>query len=278
VTITWSPNIGGGVTQAAQIPVGQTFEEAFGISLGGGTGGGGGAGGFISGGFGGGGQGAFGGGGQGGQGGGGFVSGTDQPAVTVDWTGPSRIRLAANDITLSGGGTGYSVTHQSETDEMLLSIINSQVTSTGGGSIGVTLDTSGESDILIDGNQFTFAGVESTGMEFNLAPETELFLLDNQLRFDADGGTGMFFTLVSQPSTFTINDNEIGLFDSEFNGSAQERGIVFQSVIGSPLLTGTQNNRIFLLNPNDSNAFLENVFSFGGTANGQILVNGALVP
>ena len=112
-------------------------------------------------------------------------------------------------------------------------------------------------------------------MQFNLAPETELFLLDNQLRFDADGGTGMLFTIVSQPSTFTINDNEIGLFD---DGALLERGMIFQAVIGSPLLTGTQNNRIFLLNPDDPNTFLETPFSFGGTANGQILVNGALVP
>jgi len=199
----------------------------------------------------------------------------DQTTIEVDWTGPSRIRLAANQITNAGTTTAYRVTHRSTTDEMLLSIIDSRVTSTDDNSIGLNLQTSGESDILIDGNEFTFAGVDSTGMQFNLAPETELFLLDNQLRFDADGGTGMFFTLVSQPSAFTINDNEIGLFD---NDASLERGMIFQAVIGSPLLTGTQNNRIFLLNPNDPNAFLETVFSFGGTANGQILVNGAVVP
>jgi len=210
----------------------------------------------------------------------GGLVGQDETAVTVNWTGPSRVRLASNDITLNGNNDNgskraYSVTHQSVTDEMLLSIINSRVTSTDDASIGLTVQTFGESDILIDGNQFTFGGSASTGMQFNLAPETELFLENNQLRFDADGGTGMLFTVVNQPSTFTINNNQIGLFD---DGALLERGMFFQAAIGSPLLRGTQNNQIFLLNPNDPNTFIETVFSFGGAANGQILVNGALVP
>ncbi|MEO2034237.1 MAG: inverse autotransporter beta domain-containing protein [Planctomycetaceae bacterium] len=208
------------------------------------------------------------------------LGGQDETAVSVDWDGPSRIRLASNDITLNGDDLAgnkmaYDIVHRSDTDEMLLSVINNQFTATDDDSIGLNLQTFGQSDVLIDSNAFVFGGVSATGMRFNLAADTELFLQNNELRFDADGGTGLLFSRVNPQSTFTINNNLIGLLD---DGALLERGMVFQSVIGTPTLRGTQDNLIFLTNPNDPGAFIENVFTFGGTANGQILVNGALVP
>ncbi|MCH2210527.1 MAG: inverse autotransporter beta domain-containing protein [Fuerstiella sp.] len=208
------------------------------------------------------------------------LGGQDETAVTVDWTGPSRIVLASNDNTLNGDDAAgnkaaYNVTHRSTTDEMLLSVINNLFTATDDGSVGLTVQTFGQSDILVDSNAFTFGGSGATGMLFNLAPDTELFLTNNELRFDADGGTGIQFTLVNQPSTFTINNNRIGLFD---DGALLETGMDFQAVIGVPNLIGNQDNLIFLTNPADPNAFIERLFQFGGAANGQIIVNGALLP
>ncbi|MCH2202926.1 MAG: inverse autotransporter beta domain-containing protein [Fuerstiella sp.] len=194
-------------------------------------------------------------------------------AVTVDWTGPSRIILASNNNTISSDG--YNVIHRSTTDEMLLSVINNLLTTTGDDSVGLTVQTFGQSDILVDSNDFVFGGSGATGMLFSLASDTEFFLTNNEMRFDADGGTGMQFTVINQPSTFTINNNLIGLFD---DGALLETGMEFQAVIGVPNLTGNQDNQIFLTNPADPNAFIERVFQFGGVANGQIIVNGGLVP
>lgn len=210
----------------------------------------------------------------------GGVVGFDETAVTVNWAGPSRIRLASNMTTLlgddfAGNKMAFNINHNSTTDEMLLSVVNNRFVATDDGSIGLTVSTLGQSDILVDANSFTFGGVDATGMLFNLAADTEFFMTNNELRFDADGGNGAIFNLVNQPSTFTINNNLIGMVD---DGALIEEGIRFLAVIGTPNLIGNQNNAVFLLNPNDAGAFIEIPFSFGGTANGQIIVNGIAVP
>ncbi len=210
----------------------------------------------------------------------GGLVGQDETAVTVDWTGPSRVLLASNSITLNGDDVvgnkmGFDIVHRSTTDEMLLSVVNNLFMATDDGSIGLNVRTFGQSDILVDANAFTFGGEGSTGMEFNLAPDTEFFLSNNLLRFDADGGSGVIFTLVNQPSVFTINNNQIALFD---DGALIEEGIRFLAGIGTSNLVGNQNNLIFLLNPEDPNAFIEIPSSFGGSFNGTIIINGSAQP
>jgi len=59
---------------------------------------------------------------------------------------------------------------------------------------------------------------------------------------------------------------------------AIEEGMRFLAAIGSPVLTGTQNNLVFLLNPDDPGALIETNFSFGGAFTGQIIGNGAPIP
>ena len=202
----------------------------------------------------------------------------DETAVAVDWTGPSRVLLSSNAVTLNGGEDALDVVHRSTTDEMLLSILSNQLVATDVNSAGVNVETFGPSDILVDSNEFTFAGLDSTGMKFNLAPDTEFFLSNNQLRFDADGGAGVIFSRVNQPSVFTINNNQVGLFD---DGPLIEEGLRFLTAIGSPVLVGTVDNQIFLLESDDpapAPAFIEIPFSFGGTFNGQIIINGGLQP
>lgn len=206
--------------------------------------------------------------------------GVDETAITFDWTGPSRVRLAANAITQTGGSvvgnnTGFDIDHLSTTDEMLLSIISNQFLTTDDDAIGASLRTLGQSDILIDANQFSFGGVNSTGIQSNLAPDTEYFLTNNQLRFDADGGAGVIFTLVNQPSVFTINNNQIGLTD---DGALIEEGIRFLAGIGTSSLIGNQNNLVFLLNPAEPGAFIEIPSSFAGSYNGSIIINGTAQP
>ncbi len=199
-------------------------------------------------------------------------------AVTVDWTGPSRVLLSSNAITLNGDESAFDVVHRSTTDEMLLSILANHLVATGGSSIGINVETFGQSDILVDSNEFVFSGLDATGMQFNLAPDTEFFLSNNQLRFDADGGAGVIFTRVNQPSTFTINNNQVGLFD---DGPLIEEGLRFLTAIGSPVLIGTVDNQIFLLESDDpapAPAFIEIPFSFGGTFIGQIFINGGPRP
>ena len=195
-------------------------------------------------------------------------------AVTVDWTGPSRVVLGSNAITLNANDA-LDVVHRSTTDEMLLSVLSNQLVASADNSTGLNVQTFGQSDILIDGNESTFGGLDSTGMQFNLAPDTEFFLSNNELRFDADGGAGVIFTRVNQPSTFTIDNNSIGLFD---DGPLIEEGLRFLTAVGTSTLSGTINNRIFLLNPLDPAAFIEIPFSFGGLFNGQIPINGGLQP
>lgn len=208
------------------------------------------------------------------------LGGQDETAITVDWTGPSRINLASNDTTLNGDDLagnkmGFNVIHRSTTDEMLLSVVNNAFTATDDGSVGLTIRTFGESDIVVDSNAFTFGGEDATGMLFNLASDTDFFLENNAMRFDADGGSGVIFSLVNQPSTFVINNNQIGLND---DGPLIESGIRFLAGIGTSNLVGNENNLVFLLNPDDPTAFIEIPSSFGGLFNGTILINGVAQP
>lgn len=113
-------------------------------------------------------------------------------------------------------------------------------------------------------------------MDFSLAANASMNLTGNTIIDSTDGGAGFIFTSVAQPSTFTINNNAIVLFDQ---GAGIEQGIVFGSVSGTVTLFGNQDNLVQLGNPNAPNAFIETIFFMpAGTNAGQIIVNGTRVP
>jgi hypothetical protein len=208
---------------------------------------------------------------------------TRDDAIVVRWNGPTRQIFTTNTITLSGVGpqTGFDVIALSATDVYELNLEGNQIDSTvtgqiTGQQIGLLMRTFGPSSSVIRANDFRFTGGEGRGMEFSLGANTDMALTNNTIIDNTDGGAGMIFTTVSQPSNFGFNGNTIGLFDT---GTGIEEGIRFISVAGTVNLFGNQNNQIVLGNPNAPGAFIESIFTMpAGTNNGQIIVNGVLVP
>lgn len=204
-------------------------------------------------------------------------------AVVVRWNGPTFQNYTTNTFNLSGAAaqTAFDLITLSPTDLLELNLEGNQVDSTvvgtvAGQQIGLLMRTFGQSVSTIRSNNFTFTGGEGRGMEFSLAARTDMALVNNTIIDNTDGGAGMIFTSVGQPSSFVINGNNIGLFDT---GTGAEEGIRFISVAGTVNLFGNQNNQVVLGNPNTPGAFIETIFSMpAGTNNGQIIVNGVLVP
>lgn len=208
---------------------------------------------------------------------------TRDDAIVVRWNGPTFQNFVSNTITLAGVGpqTAFDLTTLSATDELDLILQGNRVDSTvignlTGQQIGLLMRTFGPSFSNINSNDFRFTGGEGRGMDFSLAAETTMSITNNTIIDNTDGGAGMIFTTVSQPSNFTISGNNIGLFDT---GTGAEEGIRFISVAGTVNLFGNQNNQVVLGNPNAPGAFIESIFTMpAGTNNGQIIVNGVLVP
>ena len=204
-------------------------------------------------------------------------------AIVVRWNGPTLQNFTTNTILLSGTApqTGFDIQSLSTTDELAFNLGGNQIQSTVTGTItgqqiGLLMRTFGPSISAITGNNFQFTGGEGRGMDFSLAAATTMVVTNNTIIDNTDGGAGIIFSTVAQPSTFTINGNNIGLFDF---GTGIEQGIVFNSVSGTVNLFGNQNNQVVLGNPNGQNAFIEQIFFMPtGTNNGQIIVNGVLVP
>ncbi len=213
------------------------------------------------------------------------INGADltETAFKFAWNGPARIRLAGNNFELNGldpdtndTQTGIDIQTFSLTDELLTDILGNDLLSIQPNATALRMQTLGMSSSIINGNAFQMDGFESTGMTFRLASNTLMTLSNNLMAFNADGGAGMIFNSVSQPSAFVISGNQIGMFDLGV-GTPAEEGIRFRAVAGTINLSGVNNNLVFLLNPGGG-SFIETPFSFVGNANGQILVNGALVP
>ncbi|MCA9061674.1 MAG: right-handed parallel beta-helix repeat-containing protein [Planctomycetaceae bacterium] len=203
--------------------------------------------------------------------------------VIVNWTGPMLARFQSNTFLLDGAAAQTAIDLQqfSTTDHTELAILGTQLNSTQLAAAplqnrGFRVRSSSQSDILISANDLTFTGGEGLGMEFNLAGRTNMQILNNNITDQTDGGAGIIFNQVSAPSSFTINGNNIILFDL---GVANEEGILFRSVGGVVNLFSTTNNLVTLGNPNTPNTRIETVFFMpAGSNNGQILVNGVPVP
>ncbi len=204
----------------------------------------------------------------------------DQTAFEVDWNGPNRVLFSGNAVAMAGIDTtdtqiGFDIRNRSTTDEMLLSIVTNQLTSSDIGAIGIDIETAGPSDMLIENNLFTFSETGSTGARFDTAPDTELFLTNNLFRFEEDGGTGFRFTELNQPTAIAINGNVVQLFD---DAGGIESGFLATFLNGTINLSGNVNNIVELINPGDATALIENPFTFAGNTNGTFIGNGAFVP
>ncbi len=208
---------------------------------------------------------------------------TRDDAIVLRWNGPSRTTFTNNTINLTGAGpqTGFDIQQFSTTDLYELVVDNNLVESTvtgivSGQQIGLRLRTAGSSLSTIRNNSFTFTGGEGRGMDFTMGSGTEMSITGNDIVDNTDGGAGMIFNSIAQPAALFISGNRIGLFDT---GTAIEEGIVFNSVIGTVNLSGTQNNQVLLGNPGTPGAGIERIFLIPvGTATGQIIVNGVLAP
>lgn len=204
-------------------------------------------------------------------------------AIVVRWNGPTFQNYVTNSFIMNGTGpqTAFDLQSLSSTDLYNLNLSGNQLDSTVTGTvtgqqIGLLMRTFGPSSASIISNDFRFTGGEGRGIDLTLASQALINVSDNTILDFTDGGAGIIFNSVSQPSTFTISGNNIGLFDT---GSGIEEGIRFNAVAGTVNLRGDQNNQVVLGNPNAAGAFIETIFSMpAGTNNGQIIINGDLVP
>jgi len=136
--------------------------------------------------------------------------------------------------------------------------------------------TSGPSFIDIQNNVVDLTGGNGEGYVFQLAAEANVIVASNTFLERTDGGGGIIFNSLAAPSNVFIENNLITLFDQL---GFTEEGIVFRSVAGQVNLSGSLVNTVQLGNPGAQNAFIETIFFMpAGTNNGQINVNGFLVP
>ena len=127
------------------------------------------------------------------------------------------------------------------------------------------------------GNLGVVAGGRPTGLRYTLAADTGLTVINNDIIAGGDGGTGIQFVRTAASSDFRIEGNRIGLSDF---GTAAERGIIFSQVTGVVRLFGTIDNVVIVQqNLLPGNGVVEQDFFMPiGSNNGQIVVNGVLVP
>ncbi|MEO1994790.1 MAG: hypothetical protein ABGZ17_05890, partial [Planctomycetaceae bacterium] len=150
------------------------------------------------------------------------------------------------------------------------------INTTSGNDTVLHLDTSGPSDITIERNSLIMGGgfsvTPNLGMEFLLANTSTTRLISNSI-VDNTEGEGILFTTIAAPASVQLDNNRISI-QGLFTGDV-ERGIVFQAVSGQVNLTGPRNNIITINNGGGPAVFFQMP---PGSNNGQILVNGFLVP
>ncbi len=208
-------------------------------------------------------------------------------AFGITWNGPAQVDLENNafELVLSNPATatGFQIAMftdmNSSTDLLQERIVGNRIlNSDHTAAVGIRTFTSGPSTQLIDSNDMIFGGLNSNGMEFNLGSSTTMDIVNNRISFLADSGRGIFVDRLIEPASFQISNNLIQLSDI-VNGfgtpnTTLEEGIFFRSASGAYSIFGAQNNVIELITFGN----IQRVAQFNGNVNGQILVNGALVP
>lgn len=222
-------------------------------------------------------------------------SGTIDDGVVFDWNGPVQMRMEDNlfDMISVNQQQAVSIRTRSTTDEFDFSFQRNTVNVN-----NVTLNA-GAVDLRIDGpsnmNTVSFqianndinisdgtgannnnAGDRPTALKLRLARDANVGIVNNDIVATADGSTGILIERAAASSDFLISGNRIGFSDF---GIEAERGIIFQQVTGVVSIFGNVDNQVIILQNAGGNGAVEQTFFMPANSNnGQIIVNGALVP
>ncbi|WP_339727363.1 hypothetical protein [uncultured Gimesia sp.] len=215
------------------------------------------------------------------------TSSSNSAGLDVMWEGPMNITVAnANNFIGTGvtnnQGININATSNELTDLMTLQVFNNNnFTITGTNSEGIQIETEGPSNILISNNidqGFVMAGEGSTGLRFvDLAANSNVIIDTNIINMSGLAGDAIFFDLIdATDSSVTIDNNLISLFDAGVDDV--ETAVGFNAMINGPLTLGTGvNNIVFVTSVGNNNTFL--LFNpGGGSFDGQISLNGFLLP
>ncbi len=207
--------------------------------------------------------------------------------LSVIWEGPMEITVTnANQFFGTGAtnnqGIDIEATSSDLEDLMTLTVTNNNnFTIAGTNSEGIQVTTEGPSNILIANNidqGFVMAGEDSTGLRFlDLAANSSVQIDTNIINMSAIGGDAIFFDLIDATSSSVVIDNNlIGLFDGGFDDN--ETAVGFNAMLNGPLQLGTGiNNIVNVTTVGNNNSFI--LFNpGGGTFDGQISLNGFLLP
>ena len=215
-------------------------------------------------------------------------------ALIFDWDGPVRSHIDGNTFNMNSVNEAQAISYRtrSTTDEVELSIQNNQINvnnvTQNFGAVDVRIDgpalmntqqyRTANNQLLIGdgGNLGNVVGGRPTGLRYTLTRDTGLAVVNNDIVSSADGATGIQFVRTAASSTFVIEGNRIGLADF---GTAADRGIIFSQVTGVVQLFGNINNLVVIRQSGAAgNGFLVPFFMPANANNGQIIVNGVLVP
>lgn len=207
--------------------------------------------------------------------------------LDVIWEGPMEITVAnANTFFGTGAtnnqGINIDATSSDLADLMTLTVINNNnFTMAGTNSEGIQIQTEGPSNILISNNidqGFVMAGEDSIGLRFlDMAANSNVTIDTNIINMTEIGGDAIFFDLINATnSSVVIDNNLIGLFDGGFDDN--ETAVGFNAMTNGPLSLGTGvNNIVNVTTVGNNNSFI--LFNpGGGTFDGQISLNGFLLP
>lgn len=216
-------------------------------------------------------------------------------AFIFDWDGPAQVILEDNlfDMISVNQQQAVRLITDSNTDELDFSFqrnrvnVNNVTLNEG----AVDLDLTGPANMnsanfqiannvlnLSDGTGVNNnnAGGLPTGFELTLNRVADVGFVNNDIIIAADGGTGIHIDRTVASSSFLISGNRIGFSDV---GNQPERGIIFRQVTGVVSLFGNVDNQVVILQTTGGNGVVEQNFSMPlNAANGQIIVNGVLVP
>ncbi|WP_198000735.1 beta strand repeat-containing protein [Gimesia fumaroli] len=214
-------------------------------------------------------------------------SASNSAGLDVRWEGPMNITVAnANNFIGTGAtnnqGINIDATSTELTDLLTLQVFNNNnFTITGDDSEGIQVQTEGPSNILITNNVdqgFVLSGEDSTGLRFlDLAANSNVTIDTNFITMSGIASNAIFFDLIdATDSSVIIDNNAMSLFDGGVDDN--ETAVGFNAMINGPLTLGTGvNNFVFVTSVGNNNSFI--LFNpGGGTFDGQISLNGFLLP
>jgi hypothetical protein len=123
----------------------------------------------------------------------------------------------------------------------------------------------GPAQVNFSNNTVEWDATSGNGFRMSLGPSSTANIASNTFTDTIGGATGVLFDSLTGPSSVTMNNNLMNLFNS-----GTDRGIIFSSITNTVQLSGTNDNRI-------SNAATPFFVPFGTTTGG-IFVNGTIQP